>query len=221
MAMPSAAWKDRRVEADAVPVVTVGADPAPRQFGPRVRRDEKQDHSQYGLVTIALSRSYLAGVVRGPLAPIAERLNLRLEQSFNEAFDCNVAYLETMQDAFTLVEWEPDRSVGVEVWAHVDPQSAQPARYAQPEFNRFIALAQIEPGDVLTSTDPEPTLVSGFDEVHDEADDPQFAVFFYGDDLFRAVGAGGPADWPRRLRAAADEIEQKRSQHRRGSAISD
>lgn len=201
------------MKVDPVPVVTVSADPAPRQFGPRVRRDEKQDHSQYGLVTVALSRSYLAGVVRGPLAPIAERLNLRLEHSFNEAYDCNVAFFETMQDAFTLVEWEPGRSAYVEVWAHVDPQSVQPARYGQPEFQRFIALAQIESADVVTPTDtePGPPLKTNFEQVHDVADDPQLAVFFYADDHFRAVGTGRGSDWPGRLRAAADQIEQERS----------
>src|ERR1700759_489851 len=95
MALGRRTPQDGSVKADEDPVVTSSPDPAPRQFGPRVRHDEAQDHSQYGLVSVALSRSYLAGVVRGPLAPIAERLHVRLERSFNEVSDCTVAFFET------------------------------------------------------------------------------------------------------------------------------
>ena len=137
---------------DEGPVVTVSDDPAPRLFGPRVRRDEERDHSQYGLVTVALSRSYLAGVVRG--------------------------------------KWDAVPSLDVEVWAHVDSRSAQPARYAQPEFNRFVAIGQIDLNDILTpeETEPGPPLRTSYDEVHDVADDPLCAVFFYSDDVFLLTG---------------------------------
>ena len=121
---------------------------APRDGGPQPRPGEPL--SQYGAVQALLSWQVLAGAVRLPFAQLAARLDLRVERSFNERYDCAFAYLETDRDAFTLVSWLP--SADVEVWAVLNGK-ARPSSVDLPagaaEFRRFLELAAVASEDVV------------------------------------------------------------------------
>ena len=96
-----------------------------------------------------LSWQALSGVVATPLPVIAQRLGIRVERSFNEQHGCRFAYLETDEDAYTVVSW--DETAGVEIWASLRPNDhgslGLPAGSA--EFRRFLQLAEVSPADVV------------------------------------------------------------------------
>jgi hypothetical protein len=79
-----------------------------------------------------------------PLHVLVEQLALRVERSFGESHDCDIAYFEHEDDAFALVRWEPTQDV--EVRAYV-PRGADGRGVAQLE--RFIELAGLSHDDVV------------------------------------------------------------------------
>lgn len=97
-----------------------------------------------------MSWQSLVGVVRTPLAELADQLGLRIEQSFNEEYDCEFAYLETDHDTYTLTHWAP--SEDVEVWAAVRSEN-EPGTVDFPvgtaEFRRFLDLVDVAPDDIV------------------------------------------------------------------------
>lgn len=73
----------------------------------------------------------------------------RLERSFNERHDCEFAYVETDEDAYTLVSWDP--SADVEVWASLRPDDhgTRNLPAGSNEFRRFLRVAELTRNDVI------------------------------------------------------------------------
>jgi hypothetical protein len=121
-------------------------DNAPRSNGPHTRAG--QPVTQYGGVQSALSRQVLAGALSMKIEDLAQSLDLRVERSFNEVHDCEYAYFETDQDAFTLVKWGP--APNVELYAHIaNPDERAGDHSARPELRRFLTLADVGLEDVV------------------------------------------------------------------------
>ncbi|HEV7188761.1 MAG TPA: hypothetical protein VGN28_12775 [Blastococcus sp.] len=120
---------------------------SPRDGGPLSKAGERS--SRYGAVEVLLSWQALSGVVSTPLPVIAERLGLQIEHSFNEQHGCDFAYLETNEDAYTLVSWDP--SPDVEVWAALRPNDhgSGDLPAGRAEFRRFLQLAALPVSDVV------------------------------------------------------------------------
>jgi hypothetical protein len=114
---------------------------APRWAGPCTRVG--QTLSQYGGVEAILSRQSLAGAFSLSIEHLAQRLSLRVEQSFTELHDCAYVYFETDEDCFMLLNW--DQAANVTLYAHIaNPSERGGDSRAIPELVRFIALAGIE-----------------------------------------------------------------------------
>lgn len=121
-------------------------DSTPRATGPRTREGRRV--AQYGGVQAVLSRQVLAGAPSTKLEELARRLDLRVERSFNEVHDCEYAYFETDEDAYTLVKWGP--APNVELYAYIANPDERDGDYsARPELRRFLALADTGPEDVV------------------------------------------------------------------------
>jgi hypothetical protein len=124
----------------------VGCGPDPEDGPQHVWREDdfprrgvwrQGDRPQRGLAELALSRQGLLLVLNLPMATVADTLGLRVERSFGEVCDCDIAYLETEKDAFTLVHW--DDSDYLEIHGHVVPVGADYGGSAERE--RFLTLA--------------------------------------------------------------------------------
>jgi len=115
-------------------------DAAPRENGPFTGAGRRT--TQYGGVQAALSRQVLAGALSTTIEQLARRLDLRVERSFNEVHDCQYAYFETGEDAFTLVKWSP--APNVELYAYIaNPDGRDGDHSARPELRRFLTLADV------------------------------------------------------------------------------
>lgn len=99
---------------------------------------------QYGLAHLLRDRLSMVGVVSTPIAVLAERLGLRVEQSFGDSYDCEIAYFEHDSDAFTVVRWAPTQDV--EVSAYVP--RGEDGR-GLPQLERFLAVAGLTWADVI------------------------------------------------------------------------
>jgi hypothetical protein len=117
-------------------------DDFPRVGGPY--RPRHLPGAQYGLANLLLYRMSLVGVVSTPIAVLADRLGLRVEQSFGESYDCEIAYFEHESDAFALVRWAPTENV--EVSAYVEP--GVDGR-GLPQLERFLPVAGLTWADVV------------------------------------------------------------------------
>jgi hypothetical protein len=86
----------------------------------------------------------LVGVVSTPIAVLADRLVLRVEASFGESHDCEIAYFEHESDAFALVQWTPTENVEISAYVGrgVDGKGL-------PELERFLGIAGLTWDDVI------------------------------------------------------------------------
>lgn len=120
----------------------VWPDDFPRVTGPQ--RSKAEPGPQFGLAHLLVYRMSLVGVLSTPLRALAEGFGLRVERSFGESYDCDIAYFEHEDDAFALVRWEPTQNV--EVCAYV-PRGADGMGVEQLE--RFLELAGLSWDDVV------------------------------------------------------------------------
>jgi hypothetical protein len=91
-----------------------------------------------GLIEVVLSRQQLIAALDASLPALTGRLGLRLERSWGDRFECDVACLETSEDEFTLVHWES--SDAVEVYATIEP--GEPRADPGP-LERFLEVAEL------------------------------------------------------------------------------
>jgi hypothetical protein len=122
------------------------SDEPPRGLGPEPR--DNHATSQYGGVEVLLAKMYLAGAVSTTFDALLGRLNLRAERSFNEGQECGYAYLETAEDAFLLVKWDPAPNVAIYAYIQ-DPESRNGDQRARPELRRFLSLASVSSEELV------------------------------------------------------------------------
>ena len=113
---------------------------------------QEADPPQRGLAEVVLSRQGLAGALTVPMSVLTERLGLRTERSFIDENDCEIAYLETEQDAFTLVHWHDSDHVEV----HAKLTWTGPGLQGVAELERFLAYAGLTWDDVHFPRRPDP-----------------------------------------------------------------
>ncbi len=96
-----------------------------------------------GLIEVVLSRQQRIAALDVSLPALTGRLGLRLERSFKDSFECDVACFETNGDEFTLVHWQS--SDAVEVYATMQPGEQ---RVGPRPLEQFLELAKLTWADV-------------------------------------------------------------------------
>ncbi|BEP15815.1 hypothetical protein acdb102_41260 [Acidothermaceae bacterium B102] len=103
------------------------------------------DRTQRGLAEVVLSRQNFAGALTVSAAALETRFDVTWERSFIDESACDIAYVETKHEAFTLVHW--DDSAYVEVHATI-VVSEPGLNQGTDELSRFLELAGLTWDDV-------------------------------------------------------------------------